>query len=137
MASKTPIMEFKTIEEAKECLNEWKDRLCLHGWTIKIKLSEPHEFKNENCDGECEYTLTVASALIRILKPEYYGDRLLKYCAERILVHELLNCAWGHLDTGDKGFNRLQHSIMEQTARALICAKYDLPINWFDNIKYD
>jgi hypothetical protein len=116
---------------------EWKERLGLHDWTIKIILAEPHEFIINDSDGECEYVTIMQCAKIRILKPEYYGDRILKYCAERILVHELLHCAWAHLDTDNDGFNRLQHSIMEKTARALICAKYDIPINWFDNINTD
>lgn len=130
----TPIMEFKTLEDAKKSLAEWKERLCLHDWTIKVCLCEPHEFVDQTCDGECDYSLLMETAKIRILKPEYYGDRLLKYCAELILVHELLHLSWGHLDTNNEGFNRLQHSIMEKMARALICAKYDLPLNWFENI---
>lgn len=131
----TPIMEFKTLEDAKKSLAEWKERLGLHDWTIMVCLCEPHEFITEDSDGECVYTLTLSCAKIRILKPEYYGDRILKYCAERILVHELLHCAWACLELDDNdGLDKIQHLIMEKMARALICAKYDLPINWFDNI---
>lgn len=132
----TPIEKFSNIQEAIASLNEWKERLGLHNWVIKVELAEPHEFLLKECSGECEYTLTTKSAVIRILKPKYYGDRVLKYCAERILVHELLHLAWGHLDTDNDGFNNLAHSIMEDMARALICAKYGVNIHWFDNIQY-
>lgn len=131
------IEKFESISQARKLLEEWKIRLGLHDWTIKVNLSEPHEFKLQDCDGECEYTLIMKSARIQILKPKYYGDRILKYCAERTLVHELLHCKLAHLDTDNEGFNREMHVIIEDMARALICAKYNIPIDWFSNISYE
>lgn len=132
-----PIERFDTIQQAIECMNEWKERLCLHDWIIKIKLCEPHEFEENDRDGECEYVLMLKTAVIRILKPQYYGDRIMKYCAERILVHELLHCAWGHMDSEIEGLKRIIHCIQEDTAKAFICAKYNLPNDWFQNISYE
>lgn len=131
------IKKFESIGQARKLLEEWKIRLGLHDWTIKVNLSEPHEFKLQDCDGECEYTMVIKSARIQILKPEYYGDRILKYCAERILVHELLHCKFAHLDTDNEGYNREIHIAIEDIARALVCAKYDIPLDWFNNISYE
>ena len=132
-----PIDIFKNTADAVTSLKEWQTRLGLFDWTIKVKLCEPHQFTLEDCDGECEFILILKCAVIRILKPEYYGDRIMKYCAERILVHELLHCKLCILSTEDDGFNRLMHQIHEDLARALICAKYNLPLDWFSNITYE
>jgi len=132
-----PIEKYENIQQAIDNLKEWQLRLGLNNWAIKIEFCEPHEFVGDNRDGECEYGLGCKSAVIRILKQQYYGDRLIKYCAERILVHELLHCAWGHLGTNSDGRNRLLHSIQEDMARALICAKYNIDFDWFFNIHYD
>jgi hypothetical protein len=131
-----PIEKFKNTQQLIESLNEWKQRLGLFDWTIKVNISEPHDFELENCDGECEYAGNIKSATIRILKPKYYGDRIQKYCAERILVHELLHCKFAMLRTENEGFNTLLHQTQEDIAKAFICAKYGIPSDWFDNIHY-
>lgn len=41
--SKEPVMEFSSIEQAKEALKEWKKRLFLDDWTIKVELVSPGE----------------------------------------------------------------------------------------------
>jgi hypothetical protein len=132
-----PICEFKDIMQAVGTMQEWQHLLGLDDWTIKLSLVEPHELVLDDCDGECEYTLICKSACIRILKPEYYGDRIIKYCAERILVHELLHCKLCLLKTDDSGFNQLMHQTHEDIARALICAKYGITYSWFQDINYD
>ncbi len=128
-----PIEKFKDTKQAVELLNEWQERLGLYDWIIKVNLCEPHEMKLQLVDGECEFTKIIKSAVINILKPEYYGDRIVKYCAERILVHELLHCKLALLNEEDD----LLHQIQEDIARALICAKYGINGHWFCNITYD
>jgi len=132
-----PVCVFKDITQARELLKQWQNILSLSNWTIKVKMVEPHEFILNDVDGECEYEVIQKCAVIRILKPQYYGDRILKYCAERILVHELLHCKLSLLKTEDDGFNTLMHQIHEDIAKALICAKYGITSEWFSNISYD
>jgi hypothetical protein len=132
-----PITKFENLQQRIDSLNEWKMQLGLHDWTIKVKMVEPHEFELDDCDGECEYTKINKSATIRILKPQYYGDRIQKYCAERILVHELLHCKFALLDTNSDGFNTLIHQMQEDIAKAFLCAKYNINRDWFDNIHYE
>ena len=133
-----PIMEFKTIEEAKACLKEWQDRLFLSDWIIKIKLCTPEEFTLEDVVGENEYQIDGKNCVIRILKPEFYGDRMIKYCAEQILIHELLHCkyCWLSPPAGkieSVYFDTLEHAQLEQMAKSLFMAKYNLPFSWFKN----
>jgi hypothetical protein len=133
----TPIMEFKDTQEAVACLKEWQERLGLGDWIIKVMLVEPHEFILKDVDGECEYTKTCKAATIRIMYERYYGDRISKYCVERILVHELLHCKLAMLETNDEGFNELLHQTQEDIARALVMAKYGITRAFFSNIKYE
>jgi hypothetical protein len=131
-----PIEAFESIKQAVDTMKYWINTLGLTDWTIKVKLCEPHEFKLQDVDGECEYEPLIKSAVIRILKPEHYGDRIQKYCAEKILVHELLHCKMSLLDTEDAMVDRIQHQIMEDITRALLQAKYGVNREWFDNISY-
>jgi hypothetical protein len=133
----TPIEKFKDTAEAVTCMKEWKHCLGLDDWIIRVDLVEPHSIKLADCEGECEYTGYIKTAVIRILKPEYYGNRIEKYCAERTLVHELLHCKLAMLRTEDEGFNNLLHQTQEDIARALICGKYGIDREWFDNISYE
>ena len=133
-----PIMEFKTIEEAKACLKEWQKRLFLSDWIIDIKLCSPEEFKESNVCGENEFVMDSNCCVIRILKPEFYGERIVKYCAEQILIHELLHCKYCWISPPDGSlesvyYNTLEHSLLEQMAKSLFMAKYNLPFSWFEN----
>jgi hypothetical protein len=132
-----PIIEFKSTEQAIGCLYEWKERLGINDWVVKVDLCEKHEFKLSDVVGECDYEGINKCAIIRILKPEYYGDRIIKYCAEEVLVHELLHCKLSLLNTEENCFNNLLHQTQEDIARALICAKYGVSNDWFSNISYD
>jgi hypothetical protein len=132
-----PIIKFESIHEAVSCMRQWMGILAITDWTIKLKLCEPHEFNLQDVGGECEFTPSIKAAIIRVLKPEYYGDRIIKYCAESILVHELLHCKFAMLDTDSDGFNKLLHQTQEDIARAFICAKYGIDIHWFDDIDYE
>lgn len=132
-----PICKFADSKHARELMTEWKERLALHQWAIKLDLCDPHEFIMSNVAGECEWELIGKSAVIRILKPEHYGKRIMKYCAERILVHELLHCKLALFESDDTIYDRTMHMILEDMARALICAKYNISPEWFQDINYD
>lgn len=132
-----PIEKFESTKQAIECLNEWQTRLGLSDWTIKLKLCEPNDFVVNDRDGECEYISVNKCAVIRILKSKYYGDRIVKYCAERILIHELLHCKLGLIKSDCGTCNELVHQIHEDLARALICSKYRISYDWFSNITYE
>lgn len=134
-----PIMEFKNEEQACISLMEWKTKLFLNDWTIKVTLCDPHEFYGKNRVGECEVCESKTCAAIRILKKEYYpNDAIEKYCAEQIIVHELLHCLIILFEKQDPTieevfFNTKSHQLIEQMSKSLIMAKYNIGFDWFKN----
>lgn len=132
-----PIMEYKGIREAAESLKEWQKCLGLEDWVIKDILCAPHEMAKLEDMGESSFVDTTKCAAIRIVKPEYYGHRITKYCAEQTLVHELLHCKFGVID--GKAMEPLYdifHQIMNDIANSLIMAKYDITLDYFNNVSY-
>lgn len=109
----------------KGLLEEWQHRLGLDDWQIFIRWDCPSsEFVLKDVCGESEFDETNKSALIRILSVGDYGDRIIPYDAERILVHELLHCKLCYIQgTENETQNRIVHSYIEDLARALVDAK--------------
>ena len=46
-----PVIKFKDIDEANRYLEEWKKKLFLTDWIIKINLCEKHEMPIEDACG--------------------------------------------------------------------------------------
>lgn len=72
---------------------------------------------------------------IRILDPIYYGERIIKYCAEQILVHELLHCKYNWICNENsyegKYVDVMEHGLLEQMAKSLIMVKYGVGLEYF------
>ena len=133
---KSPIMEFQSNEQMYACLKEWQERLFLNDWIIKISLADPSDMKLEEVSGENLFCIEQKSCVIHILKPEHYGNRILKYCAELILIHELLHCKYNWVERNYDSievayYDILEHALIEQMAKSLLMAKYDLSYDWF------
>lgn len=126
---------FETKEELNECLKWWQEKLFLSDWVIEAKISEPCDFIQEKCCGENEFDLVNKCCIIRILDKKYYGERIMKYCAEKILVHELLHCKYNWLGNGTtyegNYVDVMEHGLLEQMAKSLIMAKYNLSFDYF------
>ena len=75
---------------SKALLNDWMERLGLQDWTIKLNDCVPAA-KMENQAGLTEFQEVNKTARIDILDPDEYGNRVIPYDYERILVHELLH----------------------------------------------
>ena len=139
---KTPIMEFESQEQLQQCLEEWKKILFLEDWIIKGILIDP-PFIDEACGGELcghnEFQIVNKCSLIRIVRPDDdIKERIMKYCAELSLVHELLHCKYNWTMNNTNSieyvyFDTLEHGLIEQMAKSLIMAKYSLPFEWFKN----
>ena len=132
-----PIMEFESTEQAQECLKEWQGRLFLNDWIIKVMFED---LNDTDRFGEVEIASAIKCAVIRISpKSEYNSSTLVKYCAEKTIVHELCHIVLDYVDfQGNKPieavvFEEIQHQKVEQMAKSLIMAKYDLPFDWFKN----
>ena len=131
-----PIMAFKSNKELYDSLKEWQTRLFLSEWTICAKLVEPVVIPG--LQGENELSFENNASVISIIIP---GDdvinRVQRFCAEKVLVHELLHCKYNILEkdnTYESAYlDSRQHQLLEQMAKSLIMAKYNLPFDWFKN----
>jgi len=136
-SKKLPIMEFKNDEELMTCLREWKKILFLEDWTIKGVLVDAID-SEEGLSGRNNFVMVIKCSMIRLLKPtEDVRDRIAKYCAEQILVHELLHCKYNWVESKESleavYYDTLEHSLLDQMSKSLIMAKYGLTFDWFEN----
>lgn len=113
----------------KKLLNEWKERLGLHDWVITLRYNcKQSDMELEEVAGETHWININKTANIRIVSKEVYGDRIIKYDFERILVHELLHIKFGYLQLENRSyegmvFDEAQHQLIEDLAQSLVMAK--------------
>lgn len=132
---------FSSKEELNACLKWWQEKLFLTDRIIKAKICEPCDFVDEGNMGENSFDMVNKCCVIRILDKKYYGDRIMKYCAEKVLVHEPLHCKydWIANETSYEGkyVDVMEHGLLEQMAKSLIMAKYNLSLDYFNNAEVE
>jgi len=132
-----PIIEFKDEKHAYECLEEWQRRLYLSDWIIRVSFEKID--KDRAAEIYTEHSQKSAKIRFNILTPERKESEPVRYCAEKIMVHELLHILFDivRYDQSSLAENELelaQHIKTEFMARSLIMVKYDLDPDWFKNI---
>lgn len=109
-------------------LQEWQERLGLTDWAIRLHDCLPTgEMTEENVAGVTEFQEVNKCARIEIMDPDEYGDRVIPFDYERILVHELLHlklCLISETLGEDILQERVAHQLIDDLARALVDAKY-------------
>lgn len=114
-----------TTQKGWSLLHEWKQRLGLTDWRIKlVDNCEPEDMSLRDVAGSTEWTESVKTARIEIMDPKFYGDRIVPFDYEKTLVHELLHLKFSliSLDVGDLQ-TRYVHQIIDDLARAFVDAK--------------
>lgn len=128
---------FASKEELNQCLKWWQEKLFLTDWIIKARICEPCDFTDSRNMGENEFDMVNKCCVIRILDKKYYGECIMKYCAEKVLVHELLHCKYNWIANESSYEGKyvyvMEHGLLEQMAKSLIMAKYDLTLDYFEN----
>ena len=129
-------MEFKTTKEANKSLKEQKHRLFLDDWIIKVNLVEPSEISG--FAGNNQFQTVNKYSVINISKQDEDGmSRMAKVCHEQTLVHELLHCKYNIIERSNEYESKFlddhQHMLLEQMAKSLIMAKYNIGLEWFIN----
>ena len=119
-----------TIITANELLEEWQERLGLMDWCIVLRINvKQDDFEGEEpVAGQTKWQNTSKTAVIKVLDEKLYGDRIIAYDFERILVHELLHIKFNILQQDPFNyettvFDEFQHQLIEDMAQALIMAK--------------
>ena len=106
-------------------LLEWKERLGLHDWRIKLcDNMKPDDMRLEGVSGDVDWTECNKTAVIEIIDPQFYGERIVPFDYEKTLVHELLHLKLSLVsDHVDDLQARYMHQIIDDLARALVDAK--------------
>ncbi|MGE1061204.1 hypothetical protein NXG27_00945 [Megasphaera paucivorans] len=137
-----PIIEFTSIKQAYDCLHEWQNRLFLDDWIIKLNLLPRIQMTDDDA-GHNTFQITNKASVISICIPDDDAkSRISKFCQELILVHELLHLKYNLVDASNPSYEEVslmqtEHMLLEQMAKSLIMAKYNLQREWFINFKED
>lgn len=109
-------------KQARKLLKKWQKRLRLTDWDIVIRPNAmPDNFVLQSCVGECEFQEVSKTAVIRILRPDGYGDRVMPFNFEKTLVHELLHLKFNLLErSGNEFQDRYVHQLIDELAKAFI-----------------
>ncbi len=133
-----PIITFKDNEELKKYLRYWQDILQLNDWHIKAELVDSIEEEIDSFETTGKNLLTFINkhSYIRI-KREPEKSKVVRDCQELVLIHELLHCEFAVQGNGEKIeqllYETMHHQQLETTAKALLRARYNLPMEWFYN----
>lgn len=108
-----------------QLLYEWKNRLELNDWRIKLCANcSPEDMTLEGVAGCTDWSEAIKTARIEILDPKYYGDRIVPFDFEKTLVHELLHLKLCLVASNvDDLQERYMHQIIDDLARAFVSAK--------------
>lgn len=113
-----------TKENAQKLLDKWRCILGLQEWRIKLVYDAiPDDMQLSDVEGEAVWTECSKTAVIRILREDCYGERIVPYNFEKILIHELLHlkfCLLG--ESGNDLQDRYVHQIIDDLARAFVAA---------------
>lgn len=111
----------------KELLAKWQKRLGLSDWIIDLRDNvTSDEMTLQGVSGECEWQEVKKTAIIRIMKPECYGERITTFNFEQTLIHELLHIKFCLLDeSGNPIQDRVLHQIIEDLAKAFVVTEME------------
>jgi hypothetical protein len=103
----------------------WRKKLGLRDWTIRFQYNvEPEDMFIDDSCGCTTWQESGKTALIQILKPERYGDRIAPFDIEKTIVHELLHLKLSFISSEcDNLQQRVAHQIIDDLAKAFVDAR--------------
>lgn len=109
----------------QKLLKYWKHKLELDDWHIVLEDESPLcNFTLKDVQGETEWDTTHKCAVIRIIRQEEYGKRILPFIKEQVLLHELLHIKFAMIwDNNTELQNDLLHQQIESLASILYKTK--------------
>lgn len=109
----------------EKLLREWQNRLGLQDWRIKlVDNCRPENMSLQDVSGDVDWTESTKTARIEILDEQFYGDRIVPYDYEQILVHELMHLKLSLVASQVNDLQeRYMHQVIDDMARALVDAK--------------
>lgn len=131
-----PIKEYISQKQLEQSLREWQERLFLTDWIIRIAQRDLVDMNDRA--GEIDFCYEKHSAFIYLTKTcEKTRNMIMKTYQEQTLVHELLHLKMNYINNLDTYEGKMveiqEHALVEQLAKSLIMAKYNLSFDWFYN----
>ena len=131
---KKPIEDFETKENLLACAREWEEKLFLKHWYIEYGLVDGEDIPG--LGGESDVNWQGMSGAVSIRKRDQTPDCITRCPQELTLVHELLHFKYMSFKEPNPSiegvfYNEEQHQLLEQMAKSLIMAKYDLSPEYF------
>lgn len=105
-------------DRADVLLEKWKKILGLTDWKINLHTG-CSLCETQNCTGLTEWDEVNKAAVVKMIDAEEYGERMLPYCFEETLIHELLHVKFTLLQGNGDFQDRYVHQIIEEFARIL------------------
>ena len=114
-----------TEQEIYDLCGEWKQRLGLCDWMIAIRPNcKPEDMSEQNVSGSTTYTEVCKAAMMELIDPQYYGERIRPLDLEKTIVHEMLHLKLALVaDHVGEMQERYMHQIIDDLARAFVDAK--------------
>ena len=106
------------FDDAAQMLLRWQTRLGLNDWTIRFHINCTSAETQEG-SGYTEWDEVNKAAVIWMLDPEEYGERVLPFDFEETLIHELLHLKFALLQGVGDFQDRYVHVMIEEFARLL------------------
>lgn len=135
-----PKNKFKDIDELLKYAEYYENILGLQSWNIKYSLD--NDLDNDNWAGQCETNFQGRKALITIRKDT--DNFSFKTSHEETLIHELLHCKFQIIDFENTSnsiesryFIEKEHQLLEDMAKAIYLAKYNLTLDCFMEAEND
>lgn len=116
-----------TEQEATRLFEKWRKILHLEAWDIKFQWCvRGRDMNLQDCMGCTSFLHESHQAIVQMLDPVDFDNDLFSYDYEKTLVHELLHLRFSDLEnSGDPLRDKLTHQLIDDLARAFICASKD------------
>lgn len=101
-----------------QMLEKWKSILGLFDWHIVLRTGCNLEDTGYSV-GLTEWDEVHKAAIIKIINPSFYGERIIPFDFEKTLVHELLHIKFALFDGFGDFQDRYLHQIIDEFARIL------------------
>lgn len=99
-------------------IEKWQSRLGLQDWIILLHQNCTSD-ETDHCTAQTEWDEVHKAAVIKVIDPSQYGDRMLPFNFEKTLIHELLHIKFALFDGYGDFQDRYLHQIIEEFAKIL------------------
>lgn len=129
-----PIQKFDDINQLIECAKYYEELLGLQDWNIAYKIAD--DMNESNNAGEVTFIVSIKCAIVKI-KNIIEPSSCFRTYQEEILIHELLHCKFIYDEINDDDcveaqfFYLTQHQLLEDMAKAIFMARYNLTKDCF------